>query len=247
MNSTAEQVARKTCAELYDPDRVRVRVRTSWQYGFCLPDPKGASEETAVFATMTFGDNYAIEQATTYDLAIGEKISGGVVTIQVTDLNEYKRLMIKRCLLSWSLDVPIERDEAGWMTPESYARVSSVPAPLLSAFLSGFEDSIQITEEEEQKISRQCAVLFSKTGHGVSDACEAVSKFCTLGNFSEKFGINREMLPRIPYREFLLLRIMIGKETDAMKVSQPKGGSTTQIVGAGGRVRPSKGVKIPLP
>jgi hypothetical protein len=60
MNSTAEKNARQKCAELFDPDRVTVRVKTSCRLGFCLPDKDGDEEHTAVFSTMTFGDNYAI-------------------------------------------------------------------------------------------------------------------------------------------------------------------------------------------
>jgi hypothetical protein len=118
----------------------------------------------------------------------------------------------------------------------------------LDAFVRKFEESIEVSEEEEQHISRQCALLFSKTGHGVTDACEAVSRFCTLGNFSEKFGINRELLPKIPYKEFLLLKIMIAKESDSLRVQQPRGGvSNSRVIGPGGRSRPSRGVRIPMP
>ena len=241
MNSTAEQVARKECSELYDPDRVTVKVRTSWRLGICLPDDKGDSEEVAVFKTMTFGDNYAIDRATSYDAEVGEKFNGEKVTVRVTDINEYKRLMLKRSLLSWSLDIPIERDESGWMTPKCYARVSNVPAPLVDAFVSQFEESVEISEEEEQKITRQSILLFSKSGHGVTDACEAVSKFCTLGNFSEKFGINREILPKMPYKEFLMLKIMIAKESDNLRTQQPKPSAGKQGRGKG------QSIRIPLP
>lgn len=251
MSSTAEQIARKQCAELYDPDHVTVRVRTSWRCGCCLPDEDGDGEETAVFATMLFGDNYAIDRATSYEVEVGEKLNGGgKVMARVTDINEYKRLLVKRNLLSWTLDIPIVRDQAGWMTPASYARVSNVPAPLLEAFVRKFEESVEVSDEEEEQISRQSAMLFSKSGHGVTDACEAVSKFCTLGNFSEKFGVNRELLPRMPYKEFLLLKIMIAKESDALRVQQgPRGGggASSKVVGQGGRPRASRGVKIPLP
>lgn len=247
MNSTAEQNARKNCAELYDPNRVMVRVRTSRRYGCCLPDEGGNEEHVAIFATMTFGDNYAIDKAITYEVEVGEAFgTGRKIKAHVTDINEYKRLVVKKNLLSWSLDVPIERDPSGWMTPESYARVSSVPGPLMEAFVRKYEESVEVSDEEEERISRQCAVLFSKTSHGVSDACEAVSRFCTLGNFSEKFGINREALPRMPYKEFLLLKIMIAKESDSLKSSQPKT-SPSSVIGAGGRAKPSRGIRIPMP
>jgi hypothetical protein len=250
MNLTAEQNARNKCAELFDPDMVRVRVKTSWHRGFCLPDEDGDGEEWAIFATMTFGDNYAIDKATGYDVEVGDRMNGGgKIMTRVTDINEYKRLVVKRNLLDWSLDIPVERDRTGWMTQESYQRVSRIPAPLLDEFVRKFEESIEVSADEEQQIARQCAILFGKSGNGVTDACEAVSRFCTLGNFSEKFGISRELLPRMPYKEFLMLKIMIGKESEAMRQNAPKsvGGGNTKVIGPGGRARPSRGTKIAMP
>lgn len=241
MSSTAEQIARKQCAELYDPDHVTVRVNTAWHCGFCLPDEKGEKEEWATFNTLTFADNYAIDRATSYEVELGDKpFGGGKMMARVTDVNEFKRLLVKRNLLSWSLDIPIERDPSGWMTPDCYARVSNVPAPLLDAFVRKFEESIEVSEEEEQVISRQSSLLFSKNGRGVTDACEAVSRFCTLGSFSEKFGVNREALPKMPYKEFLLLKIMIAKESDALRVQQ-------HTASKGGGKGHGKEMRIPLP
>ena len=250
MNLTAEQIARKGCEELYDPDRIKVKVRTSWRDGICIPDQDGICEEYAVFATMTFGDNQIISKATTKDVEIGEKMYGEPVTVSVTEMGEYRRLILKRNLLAWSLDIPIERDESGWMTETCYKRVGNVSAPLISAFLDEFEKSMEISDTEENKINRQCAILFSRNGHGVNDACEAVSQFCTLGNFSEKFGMDREKLLNLSYRDFLLLKIMIAKESDALRSQQSTktggGGGNTQIVGPGGS-RASRGIRIPMP
>jgi len=240
MNSTAENKARQVLQQVNEPDRVRVRVRVSWRNGICLPDKTGDKEEEAVFAVLTFGDNYAIEKAVTY-----EKDVDGSTTVQVTDLNEYRRLLVRHNLLSWTLDIPIERDSYGWMTPECYQRVSRIPAPLMEAFVQGFEQSMEITEEEERKISRQCAILFSPTGRGVSDACEAVSLFCTLGNYWEKFGLNKATLPSLPYREYLLLKIMLSKEGDANRVKHHHPASSTKIASAG-RSRPSRGLVMPM-
>lgn len=248
MSLTAEQIARRGCAELFDPNRVTVRVKVSWRGNFCIPDPEGDKEEVAVFATMLLGDHQIISKATTSEVEIGRKAYGSKVTTLVSDVHEVRRLTLKRNLLSWSLDIPIERDETGWMTDACYERVSRVFAPLVAAFLDEFEKSIEITEDEEQKINKQCAILFSKTSQGVVDACDAISQFCLLGNFSEKFGINRDMLPYIPYKDFLLLKIVVGKESDAMRVnSAPKGSGQSKIVGAGGRSRASRATVIPLP
>ena len=250
MSLTAENIARNEIIDLYDEDHVMVRVKTSWHLGCCLPDEDGDSEETALFNVMKYGDNYIMEKAVSYDIDTGKKSYGEPITVQTTDIDEFKRLMIKRNLVEWSLDIPIERDRFGWMTPESYKRVSSIPAPLMAAFILKYEETMHISETEEKKISRQCALLFSKSGRGVTDACEAVSKFCTFGNFSEKFGIDRDKLAEIPYKEFLLLKIMIGKESDSLKSQQARSGnkgSSSKIIGQGGKSRASQGVKIALP
>ena len=244
MNLTAEQIARKECEDLYDPEHVRVKIRVSWLSGFCVPDIDGTQEISAVFRTMTYGDNYAIEKATSLEVDVGEKSNGEKVKGTAIDIHEYKRLLVKRNLVSWSLGIPIERDYSGWMTDESYALVSSVSAPVLEAFVDKFEKSMEITEEEELKIGRQCAVLFGKSGQGVVDACEAVSMFCTYGNFNEKFGLSGEKLKHLSYKEYLLLKTMIGKENDAMRV-KPAGGQA-KSVGGNGRSR-GPVTRIPMP
>ena len=240
MNSMVEKEARRVLTSVFEPNLVRVKVKTSWNYGMCLPDSNGDEEEEAVFSVLTFGDNYAIDKAVTKEV----DIENGRSKVSISDLNEYKRLLVKRSLLSWTLDIPIERDGYGWMTPESYARVSSIPAPLLNAFVGGMEESVEITDDEEAMVNRQCAILFSKTGRGVADACEAVNLFCTLGNYWEKFGIDKNKLPLIPYREFLMLKLMISKEGEANRVQTKHKPSSTRIAGAGGRTRPSKGVTM---
>lgn len=244
MSSTVEETARRVIREVNEPDRVRVRVKVSWRNDICLPDLGGKSEEEAVFSVLTLGDHKAFEKAVSYEKDIGD----GRTTTSVIEINEYKRLMVKRNLLAWTLDVPIERDKNGWMTPTCYERVSLISAPLMEAFLSGFEESTEVTEDEERRIQRQCSILFSKNSRGVSDPCEAVSLFCSMENFWEKFGLNRDMLPKIPFRDYLLLKEMISRESEATKINtrtRPQG-STTKIATGGGRTRPSRGVTSPM-
>lgn len=239
MSSTAEMTARREMAAVKNPDKVSVKVKVSWKGGICLPDEKGTREEEAVFSVLTFGDNWALEKGAGKEVDVGD----GRTKMQVADLNEYRRLMIRRNLLSWSLPIPVEKDAQGWMTQASYERVSKIPAPLMEAFVRGLEKSVEITDEEEQRISRQCAVLFSKTAHGVHDACEAVSLFCSLGNFWEKFGLDKEKLPVLPYKEYLMLKIVMGKEAEAARIAaRPRPQSNTRVAGPGGRIRPSRAV-----
>ena len=241
MSSTAEDTARVEWEMLMQPDQVKVKVPVSWDSGVCLPTEESEYIEEAIFSTLTFGDNLVIEKAVSHEV----EVRGKKHPTRVIDLHEFRRLVVKKNLLSWSLDIPIER-ENGWMTTACYARVGRVPAPLMEAFLDKFEASIQVTEHEEKMMERQSAVLFGKTGRGVADACEAVSLFCTLGNFAEKFGIDRFQLPGLPMREYTLLKMMIGKEGDAARRNNPMGKpkSNTRIATGGGRIRPSRAVNM---
>lgn len=238
MSLTVEEIARREEMLLTDPQMVRIRVNVSWLNGMCLPNSRGKSYEEATFKVFTFGDNQIIDKAVSYDVVLED----GKTKASASDLNEYRRMLIKRNLLDWTLDIPIERRD-GWMTPECYERVGRVSAPLIEAFLDGFEERISISREEEEKIVKQSVILFSKNSRGVADACEAVSLFCTLGNLWEKFGIGKGVsLTDMPYKEYLSLKIIIGKENEAMRVVHSAKKPLTKIAGAGGRPRASQGI-----
>jgi hypothetical protein len=245
MSSTddnVEEVARRLEAAMSYPDKVGVRVQTGWVGGMCLPDPDGQEEEKAVFRTLTYGDNFLMEKACRFRI---EGVEENEPPHYEVDVTEIRRLIVKRNLLSWTLDIPIERD-GDWMTERCYGRVGSIPAPLMEAFLNEFEQSSMVTRDEEEEIRRQSVALFSPKSSGVAEACEAVSLFCTLGNYFDKFGLDREKLWGLPYREYILLKMMISEEGDAHRrdVPAPSVGSKTMIAGPGGHTRPSRGVVV---
>jgi hypothetical protein len=247
MNSTvdngikAEEMARRELDLMNPPGAVTVEVKVRWMGGICLPDEDGDEVEKATWKVLTVGDNWIMDKACSYD---APRPDGQ--TQPETDYNEMRRLMVKRNLLGWSLDIPIER-ENGWMRPECYARVSRVIGPLLEAFVLGFEDKSRVTQDEERQVDIQSAALFGGRG-GVADACEAVSLFCTLGNYWDKFGFDKDSLAELPFREYTLLKMMISRENRSIK-SKPKGGHdrpTCKVVGPGGKVGPSRGIMVPM-
>lgn len=243
MSITAEDIARREMNLLDHPDKISVTINLSCRGGnLYLPSKSGKINETATFKIWTFGDNKIIEDACKYKV---EREDGK--EIDEVDINEVRRLMIKRNLLNWTLPIEIERNN-GWMTYESYQRVSRVHAPIIEAFLYEFEKSFIINEDEEKEISKQCAILFSPNSKGVSNACDAISMFCTYGNFSEKFGINPEDLPNMPFKEYQLLRMVMNKEGNAVRrnSSTKDHHSNTRIAAGGVKPRASRGTKIAL-
>ena len=121
-----------------------------------------------------------------------------------------------------------------------------LPAPLLEAILEKYEDTVHLSDEEEATINKQASILFAKNSQGVENACEAVSLFCNLGNFWEKFGIDRFNIKKLPYREYVMLKIMISKENSATAARNAAASSKkTGNVSIGGKVQKSRGVVIP--
>lgn len=244
MSITAEEIARREIALMEAPDKVPVSITATNVCGFLLPRAvEEGVEVSAVFKTWTYGDNQIIEQACKYPA----KREDGKEIEQV-DINEMRRLMVKRNLLEWSLDIPIER-ENGWLTTDCYKRVGGVPGPLLESLILEYEKSFMITQNEEKTITKQCAILFNKNGRGVAEACEAVSMFCTYGNFNEKFGLSREQLSELPYKEYMMLRMVMGRESEAMK-RQNKGSkdhhAATRVAMGSSKIRASRGKRIAL-
>jgi hypothetical protein len=130
MNLTVDEIARREEMLLINPQMIKVKVGVSWSKGMCLPDSSSKEQEEAVFKVLTFGDNQIIDKAVSYEVVLEDEKTKALAL----DINEYRRFLIKRNLLNWTLDIPIERKD-GWMTPECYDRVGKIPAPLMEAFL----------------------------------------------------------------------------------------------------------------
>lgn len=239
---TPEQIAKREMELMNYPEQVRVKVKVSRMGRFMLPDPDGKDEIDAVWKVLTFGDNMILERAC--QIKVDNKQTGEKYT--ESDVNEMKRLVVKRNLLSWSLPIPIERKD-GWMTAECYARISKVAGPIMDSLIGEYEDLMEVSKDEEEVIDRQSAILFSKNSRGVSDACEAVGLYCTLGNYWEKFGLDRFALSKLPYREFVLLKMMVGKEGVANRMASPSHKpSGVRVAGRGGRASAGRSISVPM-
>lgn len=232
-------MARREAALMANPDEISVKVRVYWEGNVCIPHIDGDKEEEAIFDIMTYGDHSLIEQTCRHET----EREDGKKQFEI-DFNEVRRLTLKRSLMSWTLNIPIERRN-GWLTPKSYERIGKVAAPLLEAFLDGYWIRSEITKEEEAIIDRQSAVLFGKNSRGVSDACEAVRLYCNMSSQWEKFGLRDEELAGMSYRKFIMLKMMTNNENEAMRRNNSANKTApTRIAGKGG-TRISRGQRVP--
>jgi hypothetical protein len=225
------------------PEIIEIRFRISKYETFYLPDEDGEEEIIARFRPLSFDDHNTVYQMATK--LIRDERAKDYVTI--TDYMNMKKLILKRQLIWWNIeDIPIEYD-GEWIEEETFARVCSLPGPIISRLINEYEETTNITIEEEEIIKRQSTLLFSPTSSaGVNNPCEAVSLYCNLSRFWEKFGLNKFDLKSLSYREYLMLRLMSMNSDEAQRRAS-KAASTTsnvRVAGKGGKIRPSRGVRV---
>lgn len=239
---TDEELNRRARDAMVAPNTVSVRFGVVFWNGIPIPvsEENGEEKQEAIFKRMTVGDNRAIERIVRYE---AEREDGKKV--KTLDVIEYKRVMLRKNLLSWTLPIELER-ENDWLTDACYQRISNMSGALVDAIVGKYEDSIMIGTEEEAAIDRQAATLFGKHSRGVSDACEAVTLYCTLTSFWEKFGIGTGVsLDEMDYLDYQRLKVMSAKDAEASRHSASASSKpVTRIAGAGGRVRNSRGVSV---
>jgi hypothetical protein len=246
LNSTAEHEERMADYQLLtSPEIVRVAVdipnSSAWETLFLGSWPKGQKRVVwAEFKTMTMGDEWMIERLTRGMHEVNGKQE------PTHDYEERKRLVYRFMLRNWNLNIKLEHEQSsGWLTESCWHEVMRQPGPILENLASAYQNAVYVSREEEETIIKQCGMLFAKGGRGVKHACEAVSLFCTLGNFWEKFGINRFDLARLPYKEFLMLQMVLSNEIEKQKAqAHAHKKSPTRIAGPGGKTRPSRGVVV---
>lgn len=231
-------------------DYIRIAVKVSHQGTILMPDIDGKETIVAIFKKMTCEDYWNIEhlcKVACFD-EMHEEEGGGAKQLAYTDYQEVKMLLLKRMLVYISI-IDLKMSKNGEMTPHSFERVINLPSPLINAMLEEYETSMNIGADDLETIEKQARILFAKDSRGVENACEAVTLFCNLGNFWEKFGINRFDMKNMPYREYLMLKFMIGKESEGLQRSRAANSSKNKIgkgrVSIAGKTMPSRGIVVP--
>jgi len=125
----------------------------------------------------------------------------------------YLRLMFRE----WNLDCPMTFDEYGVLDDPSFERLLNLHPQILEKVTDTMYDGT-LTQEDEEVIARQSALLFGKAG-SVSNPHPMISLYCTLSEMWEKFGLNYFDLMKMPLREKNALR-MIARMEGQMRAQQ---------------------------
>jgi len=226
-----------------DSETLTVDVPIIWDGGICYPVLESDIIESATFKKWTFGDNVLVEKFCWREDEVKEK--NQLKMQKNIDYIEMRRMSLRRCLLDWTLDIPIERED-GWITNDSYERIGKIGAPLLGAFVSGFWNHIELSQKEREEIDKQATILFSPNSHGVMQPCEAVRLYCTLSGFAEKFNMTLDDMSNLPFREYLMLKTMFDNDNESQRRQQSQRAAPPIKVAGPGGTRISRGKKVKM-
>jgi hypothetical protein len=209
LNTTDNDIVKHEWQTLISADTIDITVNVRWiTPKICIPDDNSDEQVFATFKKMTCTDFWNIDTKS----AIYEQNYEFNDKVKETDFQEFRYQIVQNMLRKISL-FELDLDDEGKLTKDSLRKVMKLSAPLLSSIVSQYYATINVADDDEETITKQAATLFGKNSSGVENACEAVSLFCTLGNFWEKFGINRFDLKSLSYKEYMMLRLMLSKET----------------------------------
>lgn len=92
---------------------------------------------------------------------------------------------------------------------------------LIDCILDRYRETFEISEIEQEEMDKQSSIFFN--GKAVENSCEGINLYCLYSSFWEKFGLNRNDLKELPYKEYLLLKYLLIKETEVKKVNNKSG------------------------
>lgn len=134
--------------------------------------------------------------------------------ICIYNFSKMRGLVLKFFLKSWSLPIPISHDEHGILQDVCYERVMDVHPNILRYFVGHVEKLFFLTDEDRESITKQSLRLFGGSGTGVHNPHEAISMFCDLSQFWEKFGLNYFDLQLLPQDVYIRMKTVISNEID---------------------------------
>ena len=209
-------------------DCIHVECPIDWDGIIPIVRDGGKDKIEASFKTPSLSDFQSIEK-----MAKGEAES---------DPDVFRKWAFRRCLVDWSLDVPVER-AGDWLSGACFKRILGLHAAIIDFLAINFERKcFYLSKDEEETLVKQSAMLFSPNGRGVSDACEGITMFCNLGNMWDKFGFTDSSMGDMKFVDYMRLKFIMAKEGEFSKTTGriSQASHPTMISGANGRTVPSR-------
>lgn len=128
------------------------------------------------------------------------------------DFVKLKCFIVKWLLKNWNLPIELVRKPSGELTEECFDRVMSIHPNIMRYFLNEYENTMFMSEEDRGVIARQSTLLFHPKSKGVANPHSAISMYCNLSSFWEKFGLNYFEMQRLPHDIFIQLKTVLGNE-----------------------------------
>lgn len=226
---------------------VRIKIRVDTFNDILIPNIEGKNYVTFKFKKMTCEDHWMIEEYCKNETedSLRKDSRGLPVKIEYIDYQDFKKEIICRMLKGLSFyKLRFKKNKV--LTRKSKEYLLNLPAPLIQAAFEEYEKSYRISDEEEETITKQAVILFSKSSQGVENACEAVSLYCNLKSFYEKFGLTRFSIKKLPYKEYMKLKMMISKENQSIsQKASAAANKNKSSINVGGRMRKSNATIIP--
>jgi hypothetical protein len=196
-------------------------------------------EEKFVFKTVTLGDYEAVTRASE---RIEVRPDGSI--FDIGSPFEFDRYLIFRCLVeTTAIDGELVR-RGGWLDAKSRAAVGGIAGFIIDTAIYLYKKSYAIDDVEETELGKQSHMLFSGNGH-VSDPLPAISKFCNVSAFAEKFNIPMSDVDNVPFADFIRMRKIMDAESEAYKRKAASNNGPVSSASFGGVISKGGGVVIP--
>lgn len=134
-----------------------------------------------------------------------------------TKLNGY---ILQYVIKDWTLPIELIFDNE-ILTDECFEKVLTIHPNILRILIEKFEQTLFLTEADKDVIIKQSRILF-KDGGGVEGPHEAISLYCDLTSFWDKFGLNYFDLQKLPYETYLKLKTVLQHETTFRNIEANK-------------------------
>lgn len=125
-----------------------------------------------------------------------------------------RKFLISYLLCDTNMDIVLQREENGKLTEETMKQIYRIHPRILRVLFDKFNlFPVELSQDEEMEIEKQCMKLFGK-GESVQNPHPLVMTYCNLVTFWDKLGLNYWDLMKMPNNLVNQLKRMAAMDND---------------------------------